>query len=325
MNRIRIGVAVAAAGLLVALAGCTSSSPTENAAQDSPLSKYLSALYGGDMSEEEMVAQSERDNREREELTAKCMAEEGFEYLPVIYDGSMSFSSGEEWKPDDREWVAQYGYGMVNWPGRDEQVDPPTDGEEWVDPNQEYVESLSESEMTAYYEALYGPTPTEEEMSEDGSYEWNWETSGCSGWAQHEMEGENPLSSEAHKPIMDAINEFYMSMETAPEYADLNSEWAACMADAGHAGYTSQTEAQNSVSEELNAFYENQTEWVENDPALAKIGEKEIALALVDLDCREKLDYTKKRLAATVKLEEQFIADHKAELDALKADAEQSR
>lgn len=323
MNRFRAGAALGAAALLMALAGCTSAPGATSDASDSPLNKYMMALYGGDLSEDEQIAKSERDNREREELIAQCMAEEGFDYLPAIYDGSMTFSSGDEWKPDDREWVAQYGYGMVNWPGKDEQQE--NTGEEWVDPNQDYVESLSDTERNAYYEALHGPPIPEDQMSEDGSYEWNWETAGCYGWAQHEMEGDNPLSSEAHKPIMDAINEFYMSMQTMPEFAEIDAAWSDCMADAGHSGFASQTEAQTSMSDELNKYYENQTEWVENDPALDELAEKEVALALVDLDCRQKLDYTKKRLAVTFELEEKFIADHKAELDALKADAEQGR
>lgn len=322
MNRFRVGTALGAAALLLALAGCTSAPGTTADGSDSPLNKYMMSIYGGNLSEEEQIAKSEKDNIEREELVAQCMVEEGFDYVPAIYPSSMMFSSGDEWKPEDREWVAQYGYGMVNWPGKNEQTDP---GTEWVDPNQEYVESLSESERTAFYEALSGPPVPEDQMSEDGSYEWNWETSGCYGFAQHEMEGEDPLQSEAHKPLMDAIQEFYTSMQSSSDFADIDAAWADCMADAGQTGFATQSDAQNSLSEELNAYYEKQTEWIENDPALDELAEREVALALVDLDCREKVDYAKKRLAVTFELEEKFVADHKAELEALKADAEQGR
>ena len=131
------------------------------------------------------------------------------------------------------------------------------------------------------------------------------------------------MNSDEHKPIMDALNAFYESSMAAPEYVELDQSWSECMADAGHPGYATQMEAQNSFVEELNSYYENQTEWVENDPALDELAEKEVELALVDLDCRVELDYTEKRHAISVVLEEQFIEDHKAELDALKAAAEQ--
>lgn len=322
MNRFRVGAALGAAALLMALAGCSGAPSTSADLSDSPLNKILSSLYGGDLSEEEQIERSERMNLEREEHIAECMSEEGFDYLPAVYDGSMMVSSANEWKPDDREWVAQYGYGMVNWPGRDEQVDP---GQEWVDPNQEYVESLSETEREAYYEALHGPPVSEEQLGDDGSYEWNWETAGCYGWAEHEMSGDDPMQSDAHKPLMDAISDFYNTMQTSPEFAEIDAEWADCMADAGHSGFASQSEAQNSMNEELNAYYENQTEWIEDDPALDEIAEREVTLALADLECRQKVDYTKQRTAIQFELEEKFIADHKAELDALVADAEQGR
>ena len=43
--------------------------------------------------------------------------------------------------------------------------------EEQVDPNADYVASLSESEQMAFYEALHGPMPDEDEMSEGGEFE----------------------------------------------------------------------------------------------------------------------------------------------------------
>jgi hypothetical protein len=65
----------------------------------------------------------------------------------------------------------------------------------------EVVDGVGEVLVLAYYEALYGPSPTEEELNDDGSYEWNWETAGCSGWAQHELNGEDPWSSGEHQDL----------------------------------------------------------------------------------------------------------------------------
>ncbi|GHE13437.1 hypothetical protein [Klenkia taihuensis] len=139
------GTALAGAVAALILAGCSSSGGGGEAAAEettSPLGVYLDAVYGGDLSEEEQQRRSEDQNRRVEELVAGCMQEQGFEYVPNTATGTYT-SGGEEWEPEDREWVAQWGYGAVDWPGRD---DVPEDGgEEYVDPNGDYVESLSES------------------------------------------------------------------------------------------------------------------------------------------------------------------------------------
>lgn len=326
MNLFRASTAVGTAFVLLALAGCSGSTPAPAAdGSDSPLGKYMQSIWGGNLSEDEQVKKYEQDQKDREELIAKCMTEEGFEYIPATSTGSMSFSDGDEWKPEDAAWVAQYGYGMVRYPGSDRQAQP-DDGTEYIDPNQGYVESLSESERTAYYEALSGPQPTEEEMGEDGStYEWNWETAGCYGFAQHETEQQNPAMAEEYKPLMDAINEFYTSTAESAEFAKIDAAWSECMADAGQSGFQRQQDAQTSLSEKLNAYYENQTEWIENDPALDELAESEVALATVDLGCRQKTDYRAQQQKVSYVLEEQFLKDHKAELDALKAAVEQGQ
>jgi len=246
------------------------------------------------------------------------MAAEGFEYVPVdqSQNGGIVFS-GDEWNPDSREWVEQYGYGAVNFPGRDDRPEP---GQEWFDPNQDYVQSLSESEMTAYYETLYGPSPTEEQLDEDGGYQYDWSTAGCYGSAQHEVQGNDPYSSDEHKPLMDALNEFYTNLQNHASLTELNRAWASCMTAAGYSGFTTQYDAQNSVYDDINAYYESMTgEWVENDPKLLAIGEREIELALADLDCREETDYRQASLRIQFDLERAFVDEHKAELEALKA------
>ena len=43
-------------------------------------------------------------------------------------------------------------------------------------------------------------------------------------------------------------------------------------------------------------------------PEMKELGEREIALALVDLECREKTSFTKKSMEIQFALEEKFIA-----------------
>lgn len=315
--------------LTLLLAGCSGSDEDPAATeQDSPLTQYMSAVYGGDLSPEEQERQFAEQQAQREELVAQCMQDEGFEYTPDTQSSSFVSSDGTEWEPDDREWVEQYGYGAVNSPFTEE---PPAPEEEYVDPNGDYVASLSESEQAAFYEALYGPGIAEEEMSEDEVYEYDWQTAGCQGAAQHEVDGEDLSQSAEFKSLFDAINEFYEGMQSWPGMVELDGEWAACMEAAGHGGFTTQFDAQNSVYEDLNAIYEaeaptDETEMSGEPDQAARdaLAEREVELALADLDCREETDYRDRSTELNREAEQQFVDDHESELEAMKAAAEQN-
>ena len=318
--------------------------------EDSPLNEYLSAAWGDDQSPEEYEKQYEDQNRQAEELTAECMAEQGFEYTPNTSSGAVYSSSDDDYDPESEEWVSQYGYGVFTNPwGDEEQV---AEEDEYVDPNADYVSSLSESEQIAYNEALYGEQPSEEAY-EDPDFDWenfDWDSlePGCNGIAWEEVQGEDATQAlyEEYQPLLDRINLIYEDLQSAPEMSDLNAEWASCMADAGFAGYTVQTDAaqefydaqdefytdqnalseeidwDNATQEEIDAFYEENDP--SNSPEWKEKGEREIEVALADLECREKTDYTEASLRIQFDLEEQFIADNKAELEAFKAAAEQA-
>jgi hypothetical protein len=165
---------------------------------------------------------------------------------------------------------------------------------------------------------------------EDGTYEYDWTTSGCYGEAQHEVyEEQDPTQSEEFKPLMDAMNTFWENAQDDPAMADLDAAWSSCMDAAGHGGFAKQADAQNSIYDAQNKFYEDAApaegeEYTEPDPAAVEaLGEQEVELALADLDCREETDYRQKAQDIQFELEEQFVSDHKSELEALKAAAEQ--
>lgn len=333
--------AAAIATLGLTLTACAGDGDDTLDYEDSPLSKYLG--YEEDYDEEAWVAEAEENDKKIQELTAACMTEAGFEYTPWTGGVSYGTSDGYEWEPDDRAWVEQYGYGIINYPGKDEEDEVVPEEESDTDPNQAYVESLSESEQAAYYETLYGPEPGEEAY-DDEDFDWDaWYDEngmGCSGDASEEVWGTDASSSEEFEPLMEAMNELYSTTTESAEMSELNAAWSSCMADAGYAGFTNQEDAQNSLYEELNAFWEEQSaeqaDWTEEDwnnydqdadeayqAVEASVAEKEIDMALADLDCREETDYREKSLQIQFDLEEQFIQDHKAELDAYKAALEQ--
>lgn len=328
--------AIAATALVFVLSGCAGASDGELTYEDSPLNEYLSAAWGSDLSPEEQEKKFQEQQTQVEELVAKCMSDEGFEYAPNVSSGGI-ITDGGEWEPDKREWVEKYGYGYVNSPFAEEQDEGPTD-EEFVDPNAEYVSSLSESEQAAFYETLYGPQPDESEMSEDGSYEYTWDTAGCQGWAQHELEGDDPWQAEEFSDLRTKMEEMWTTAQDAPELADLNAEWASCMADKGEPGFSTQMEAGQSIIDQQNEIYEAvygdgsepadpeaEFEDPSDGPEMTALAEREIELALIDLECREKTSFTKKSMEIQFALEEKFISDNKADLDAFKAAAEQSK
>ena len=328
MRRRRTAAALSAlTALTLALTACGGSEdePAAEEEKTSPLTEYMNAVYGGDLSPEEQERKFAEDQEKSEELVAQCMQEQGFEYSPDTQSSSFATSDGTEWEPDERDWVSEYGYGAVHTP-YDEQ---PATEEEYVDPNGDYVASLSESEQAAFYEALYGVQPTEEEIGEDGEYEYDWSTAGCQGAAQHEVSGEDLSESEEFKPLFDAMNEFWEGMSSWPGMAELDAEWAACMDTAGHGGFATQTDAQNSIYDELNKIYEAvpvDAEGVGGEPDQAArdaLGKREVELALADLDCREETDYRDRYDDVSREAEQQFVDDHKSELEAMKAAAEQ--
>ncbi|WP_146069049.1 hypothetical protein [Cryobacterium sp. M23] len=311
-------MAVAALGLT----GCASDAGGGTGAggeltyEDSPLNKYLSAAYG-DYDEEQAIA----DSKKSEEATAACMAEEGFDYIPVDQSQNMSFDDADMEERETEEWVAANGYGMTQSP--EEIAAQQEQSEAYVDPNQDYVASLSETEQSAFYEVLYGPPQTEDMTNEDGSSEYNWEDAGCSGAAQHEINGDNPYEDKAHKPLFDAISKLYENLAKDPGVQALDAEWASCMADSGNPDFSAKQDAINAASELSNVLYNNETGEAPSDEDLAEVREGEIEIALADFTCSEKVDYTAAMLKLQFALEKQFVADHKAELEAFSADYKQ--
>lgn len=323
---LRLTAALAVAGLL-ALTACSDDDSTgPDGATTSPLGEYFSEI---DSTYDE--SESMRQQVEMENLVAECMVDAGFEYIPQDVSGNtVSYSSEDGEDQSTEEWVAKNGYGMYY----DEEPEEGTDDEptdEWVDPNADYVDSLSESARTAFYEALNGPDVwsdmTEEEMD---AYEWSWEESGCYGWASNEVYPETGGVDAEFEPLFDAFEEMYEAQMSAPELKTLQSEWSSCMADAGYTGYATPDDAQTAVMDQYNALWEDLGEpenpddpnavWPEpsaEDRKAAK--DNDIETALADFRCKQSIDWTEREQKVTFAIEEQFITDHKAELDAYKA------
>lgn len=189
-------------------------------------------------------ADANAQQRAIEEAVAVCMREEGWEYIPVEYPG-MDEGVVEYSEEDELERINREGMGVVYWTLHNDSDDPAytDDFSEWVDPNQEYVESLTEAEMTAYYESLYGTEEEQEalstvEVDEETGEEYTIMTgagAGCQGDAYREIAGDDPTQDpafwDAAQPFFD---EMYERLEADPRVAESNKKWAACMKEAGY-------------------------------------------------------------------------------------------
>lgn len=233
------------------------------------------------------------EERRIEEAVALCMRERGWEYIPVDY----GYSDGGEWTPEDEEkYVKEQGFGLVYWylyPDGDGSGDGIIIDDGWEDPNWDYVNSLSETEMTAYYEDLWGTeeenaqwmeTEVDPETGEEYSYQWR--SGGCRGEAEVEIRGEDyfqQMGNDYWERVTVFYDELQIRVEADPRIVELNKKWQQCMADRN---YTFQSEndlydwvysdLQGRVEEvvpnmwndpfagwsddEINAFYENATQ-----------------------------------------------------------------
>jgi hypothetical protein len=234
----------------------------EEAAEESSSEGETMADFFGYAAEDPEAQEAEYREQEAriQESIRQCMAEAGFEYQPVLPPEG-SFMVGEEW--DEEEYVRTQGFGISTWYGNDAVTDTTMAGEEWIDPNQEMLEGMSESESTAWYEALYGTPEQQEEASktvvdpETGEeyMEMTGHGPGCSGEAYEaeygSMEDSNALWEEL-QPEMDAM---YQQVQADPRIVELDQEWSACMAERGFE-YESMTAMQESVYTDFQARFD---------------------------------------------------------------------
>lgn len=359
MRFIRPLSACTAAVLALSLAACTAEPTADdsdgggggNAAEyTSPLTPYYDALYSSGADSEQQQKKQLELNAKTEELVAACMKDQGFEYTPAqpdsqserdLLNGVESDDDAEDielaWKPDERAWVEKYGYGIVDWPGRveiEQQAAAAADSNT-ADAGDEYYDSLSESQRAAYDEALHGPAVDKEAVLADENYEYKWEEAGCYGKAGHELEGEmgETFDPTEYQDLMDRMTALSDEIATDPEIAALDAEWATCMADAGESGFTVQADAKLSIGVAFDGLYNvadggELTEMPDlspdTNPEAAEIQKRELALALVDLGCREETSYQDTWEKVTNDREQDFLDANRAELDAMKLALEQA-
>ncbi|WP_217135447.1 hypothetical protein [Leucobacter chinensis] len=333
-NRLIFATLATVGAATLVLSGCSSN--TEPNDEDHPLTPYFTAIYAGqDMTQEDY----DKQHADEQALIAECMVKQGFEYKPDTNGGVIVYEeedteedSGPEW--GTLEFAKEYGYGIVDWPGMNDMPTPSEDeGEEYFDPNEDYVMSLSESEQQAYYEALSGPGPTDEQMElieEGGDFDWDSLDQGCYGEAQKETQN-NPAMDLYEDPeftdLMQDIENLYNDMQDDERIKKLNGDWAECMAKEGLSDYSDRNLAQESLqeewnekTEELNANNGENDEWKEpSQDVKDEFQKREIEVAVADFTCADKLKWDKINSDVDIDLSQAFVDKNKAQLDAMVA------
>lgn len=319
-----LAAGLAAASALV-LSACSSDGAQSGAKAEEaggPLWEYMAAMWEGEDWNEDF--QREQD-RQREDLIAQCMAEQGFEYTPdtgnTFYYSGDEDSDGPDW--GTREFAEQYGFGVIDWPGMQE-MEEQQEGQEYTDPNWDYVSTLSESEQNAFYEALHGPGPTEEEMAlmeEDEDYMWQPEDQGCWGWAYQKVNEGTTIGfydDPEFADLIEAMNAMWEDTQNDPEMVSLNTDWSACMVGAGYPEVTVRDDIHSWIYDQYSALMEGPTgEWVELTPEQKEeFREFEIAAAVADWDCQKEVNWDKRYAEIDTRVQQEFLDAHKDQLDA---------
>lgn len=266
-----------------------------------------------------------------EALIAPCMKEQGFEYIPVTFKGALDDDATDvEVDPDEPEWgslefAQQFGYGLVTTPWDDLPKVKPEDKEP-PDENQAYVDSLSESARRAYDAALYGDP-------EAPGFDEAWEqitldpkVVGCSHWAQEQVTSTQALRDPEFDELFQAISdEAYATRENTPELASLDKEWSACMADRGFVfgrPYDAQQYVRQLAIDELWADRGDKDDPDDIDipqETLDAFQEMEIKHAVADRECAASVDYVERTGQIEHAVQQAFVDEHRAQLDALVA------
>ena len=301
-------LAVPAIAVIALLSACVSA-PAVPPDELSPLERIAEELFGIGASPEDQEAYLAERHLRTEELIAACMREQGFDYTPAVLQ--VVLPDPADSRPDDREWVAQYGYGLTEAPGDGA---PPTGG----DPVAEHLETLSPAERAAYEEALWGRTLS------GGAEPSTWELDGCAGDAQREIEQSSVFGlweAEEVASLLEAIAAFEDTLRSEPRIREIESAWAACMGDAGFPGLEAQADAQQQVAAELERL---RSEGAAAAP-LRELGDREVRIALADLDCRAQTEHTARLRSVRFELEQHFVDEHRALIDAAVAVASERR
>lgn len=291
----RIAVILA---LNVLFVGCTASTTDEigdkpEAGLDSPVESFFELSGGSDSA-------LRRWQIESQETTARCMANEGFDFVVSVPPESIAIK--DQASLSDQDWTSEYGYGIST------SVDYLL-SIQLEDPNAQHLTTLAPEEQQRYLTALVGEKMASGQVL-DPSQIPPLEEQGCTG------EGVLATGGQA---ITEDLTEFNIAYQDAqvrvmsePEVQSAIENWSTCLAELGYnyndpssprAYIASRTQviiqpvqqtAEDLSSDELESIVSGTgdadlTKLPGFDPeALAELQDEERAIASADYECYEE-------------------------------------
>jgi hypothetical protein len=262
--------------------------------------------------------------RKQEELIARCMADQGFDYVPVDVSGftvkevggAQVVSIGKPSFPDlpADQFAARFGYGITTAPSKKQQPDA-------FDKNAAIVDKLSVAGRVAYYQALYGrATPLDSQGNLTTSI--NTSAGSCSDRAAKAVPSDAELNSVDRKvervrttfgALLDRVSALRDDELKDPRVVQATQAWSGCLAASGFPGFEDLEAPHAAILREARALIGHNLDRAPSDPtALAALRRREVTLAVADNTCHQTWDTT--FAAVRTDLESQFVAQNKAEL-----------
>jgi hypothetical protein len=285
-----------------------------------PLDSYLGAGGGP------TLISSATQQRKYQERVARCMAAQGFDYVPEPGASITSTNIGggaevvklnappkfPDLPPD--EFAARFGYGFSTAP-------PATKGGPAVDPNDKIVAAMSVAERVAYMHALYGiATPLDSHGYLTSTI--NGSPQACTDRASRSEPTDDQVAAKEHR--VQRVRTVYQGLlsridhltdqETAdPRMEAATHAWSGCMAAAGFPGFTGVDQPRARTLVRARALMGHDLDPTSVNPArLARLRRTEINTAVADNRCRQPWD----RTLASVRraAEEAFVRANLSEL-----------
>lgn len=207
----------------------------------------LGDLLGLPITDDEAMEEYFNDlGRQAELKAAECMIAQGFEYKVADFSNVGGLANSVDF--ESREFAEQYGFGIASNPF-EESFEA---FEEFEDPNQAYLDSLTEGERDAYQTALAGSPP------EAGDDFQSFEPGGCQGEAFEEVFSFFEVLTEFGDEF-EAIEEAF---DADPRIVAATSGWGACMTEAGYR-FTNAADAESDIRRRYESIVNNPDAFVE--------------------------------------------------------------
>jgi len=362
-SRSRKGRGVAAISLTLLASACGAASarehePVATTGDASEITSPLATFFGINFDAEDQDDIYLAQEREINDWVQECMAQQGFEYRaidPAVWHNTAMEADGPAW--GTREWTETNGFGISTSMFDQETVGADLTGHdsssyvEHEDPNEIYLASLSQHEVAAYYEALYGddgydwdPALTDEENDAAANkYFAEVVPTGCQNLAYEQFSPSDPYN-ELFTTFGDEINEMHERLLADPEITTVLDELSRCVSDKGF-DYVSEEEFNEVLYQRLEPIHEavvwpgsdlSEEQWAamtqeqiddlstatptmsaEGKAMLAEIQAYEIDVALAAYDCGS-MDITEVYMRVSARYEQAFVDANRAELETLK-------